>query len=113
MALAVAGGCVPPGSARPAGTPAIELTVSSAAGDALAFVPDSIAAPAGTSVRITFRNMSSQSHNLTFHAPISVGSRTIVDAGASDALVLLTPGPGRYPFVCTIHMDMSGTLVVE
>ena len=112
LAAALASSCLPAG-ALPLGTPALELMVESAAGETLAFVPDSIRAPAGTFVRITFRNGSSQEHNLTFQAPISVGSDTIVAAGASDAVELVTPGPGTYSFVCTIHMGMSGTLTVD
>jgi plastocyanin len=108
----LAAGCLAQGSA-PA-TAAVELTVSSAAGNALAFVPDVLAAPAGALTRVTFRNVSSQSHNLTFQAPISVGSRTIVEAGTSDVIALTTPTQaGQYRFVCTIHEGMSGTLAVE
>ena len=90
-----------------------ELTVNSAVGDTLAFVPDTVTAKHGETVRITFRNVSSLDHNLTLQAPISVGTRTIVEAGSTDAVTLLTPGPGQYVFVCTIHMGMSGTLAVE
>ena len=69
--------------------------------------------PAGHSrVRITFRNESSQPHNLTFPAPISAASMTIVEPGMSATVDLLTPAPGSYPFVCTIHVGMSGTLTV-
>jgi plastocyanin len=109
----LAAGCVAQATPRPTAATAVELTVSSAAGHTLAFVPDVLAAPAGVLISVTFRNVSSQSHNLTFQAPISVGSRTIVEAGSSDLVVLTTPTPGRYPFVCTIHEGMTGTLAVE
>ena len=112
LVAAVAAGCLPAG-ALPLGTPTLELRVASAAGEALAFVPGALRAPARTYVRITFQNGSSQQHNLTFQTPISVGSNTIVEAGASDGVELVTPGPGTYAFVCTIHVDMSGTLTVE
>ena len=36
-----------------------------------------------------------------------------VEPGASDAATFVTPGPGSYTFVCTIHMGMAGTLTVE
>ena len=113
LVLALACGCVRADMASPPATAALELTVGSAGGDALAFLPDTVGAPAGMNVRITFRNQSSQPHNLTFQAPISVATMTIVEPGMSDAVDLLTPGPGSYSFVCTIHVGMSGTLTVS
>jgi plastocyanin len=106
-------GCVRADMATPAATAALELSVGSAAGDELAFLPDTVGAPSGTRVRITFRNESGQPHNLTFQAPISVATMTIVEPGMSDAVDLLTPGPGTYPFVCTIHVGMAGTLTIS
>ena len=94
-------------------SPALELHVVSAPGDATAFLPDAISAPPGTLVRVTFSNASNQAHNLTFGTPIAAGTKTIVDAGQSDAATFTTPAPGTYEFVCTIHMGMSGTLVVS
>jgi plastocyanin len=113
LVVALACGCVRADMATPAATPALELTVGSAGGDALEFLPDVVSAPAGLDIRITFRNESSQPHNLTFPAPISAASMTIVEAGMSDAIDLRTPAPGSYPFVCTIHVGMSGTLTVS
>jgi plastocyanin len=112
LVAGLACGCVRADTASPGATAALELTVGSAAGDALAFSPDMVGAPSGTRVRITFRNDSSQPHNLTFPAPISAASMTIVEPGMSDAVDLLTPGPGTYAFVCTIHVGMAGTLTV-
>jgi plastocyanin len=112
LAVALGCGCVSGDVASPPAAPAIMLAVGSAAGDTLAFLPAMVSAPARTNVRITFRNESGQPHNLTFPAPISVASMTIVEPGTSDAVELLTPGPGTYPFVCTIHLGMSGTLTV-
>ena len=113
VTLAVAAACVMPVASRQSATPGLELAVSSAPGDMLMFAPDSISAPAATLVRVAFRNESSQAHNLTFQAPISAATQTIVEAGASDAATFVTPGPGSYTFVCTIHMGMSGTFTVE
>jgi plastocyanin len=106
-------GCVSSGDARPAATPAVDILIGTARGEELAFVPSTVAAPAGTAVRITFRNASDRSHNLTFESPISAGSRTIVEAGASDEVIFVTPRAGSYTFVCTIHMGMEGTLSVD
>ena len=111
--LALAAACALPIAARPSPSPGLELAVASAPGDALTFLPEEISAPAATLVRINFQNGSSQEHNLTFEAPISAATKTIVDAGASDTTTFMTPGPGSYTFVCTIHMGMAGTLTVE
>ena len=113
VTLAVAAACAMSVATRPAGTPAVEVVVGSASGDGLTFVPDSVTAPPATLVQVRFRNDSNQAHNLTFQAPMSAATRTIVEAGASDVAVFVTPGSGSYAFVCTIHMGMSGTLTVE
>ena len=113
VTLAVAAVCALPIAARPSPTPGFELAVASAPGDALTFRPDAISAPAATLVRINFQNGSSQAHNLTFQAPLSAATQTIVEAGASDAATFVTPDQGSYTFVCTIHMGMTGTLTVE
>lgn len=106
-------GCAIGGGPGTSPLPAREVVVGVARGEALSFEPASISAPAATLVRITFRNNSSLAHNLTFQAPMSAATRTIVAAGASDAMTFVTPEPGVYPFVCTIHMGMAGTLAVE
>jgi plastocyanin len=36
-----------------------------------------------------------------------------VDPGTSDEILLTGAAPGRYPFACTIHDGMAGTLVVD
>lgn len=109
----LAAGCAGPAQSTPSASAAVELVVTTDAGADLRFVPGEVIAPARTRVRVTFRNVSTQPHNLTFDGPIGGGTRTIVEAGGSDAVELVTPGPGRYAFGCTIHMGMSGTLAVN
>jgi len=91
----------------------VDVTITTRPGETLGFTPEVVVVPAETTVRVAFQNVSIQEHNLTFLAPISRGSRTIVDAGATDSIVIRTPGAGVYTFVCTIHMEMSGTLEVR
>jgi plastocyanin len=88
------------------------VTIASAAGEVLAFEPAEASAPAGGPIRITFRNGSSLAHNLVFTAGLSAATRTIVDPGTSDELLLTGTAPGRYPFACTIHDGMRGSLIV-
>lgn len=92
--------------------PTAAVTVSSAPGEALAFEPAETSAPAGGPIRITFHNASSLAHNLVFTAGLTGATRTIVDPGTSDELLLTGAAPGRYPFACTIHDGMRGSLIV-
>ena len=108
----VAAGCGPSVQASPSNG-AVEVIVATDGAADLRYVPAEVRAPARTPIRVMFRNLSTQPHNLTFEIPVGRGTRTIVEPGGSDFVDLVTPGPGRYAFACTIHMGMSGTLAVE
>jgi plastocyanin len=105
--LAALGAC----SAASGGEP-VTVTIASAPGERLAFEPAETTVPSGGQIRIAFRNGSSLPHNLVFTGGLTNATRTIVEPGASDELLLGTPGPGTYPFACTIHVGMTGRLVV-
>jgi plastocyanin len=96
-------------SAPPAG---IRVAVETAPGEALAFEPAQIEVGSVMPVTLTFRNSSSVAHNLTFTSGLSVATKTIVEPGAVEELHLVPPAAGTYPFVCTIHAEMTGQLVV-
>ncbi len=96
-------------SAPPAG---IRVAVSTAPGETLAFDPTEIEVGSVVPVALTFRNGSSVAHNLTFTSGLSVATKTIVEPGAVEELHLVPPAAGTYPFVCTIHAEMTGQLVV-
>jgi plastocyanin len=110
------------GAATPAPTAAasdspsgatVEVTVGTDNGAELKFDPGEVTVRAGASVRLTFENRSTVPHNLTFQGPITVATSTVVAPGASETLEFKSPDPGEYPFVCTLHPGMGGTLVVE
>jgi len=106
----------PSASAGPAGSPAGEatpLTIGTRTGSELEFEPDEVSVPAGARVAVTFENRASLPHNLTFNAPISVATATVVEPGASETIEFDAPEPGDYEFVCTLHPGMAGTLTVE
>jgi plastocyanin len=88
------------------------VTISTAPGEALAFDPAEITVRASGPITVTLRNRSSLAHNLVFTAGLTGATRTIVEPGTSDELVLTPPRPGAYPFACTIHDGMAGTLNV-
>jgi plastocyanin len=114
----IAGGASPAPSAThatsdaPSGA-AVEVTVGTDTGAELKFDPGQVTVQAGADIRLTFENRSSVPHNLTFQVPINVATSTIVAPGTSETLEFKAPDPGEYPFVCTLHPGMGGTLVVE
>jgi plastocyanin len=67
-----------------------------------------MAASAGT--RLTLQNTGSTKH--TFTIPNTAIDQS-VDAGAGAEVSLSGLAPGTYPVVCTIHPQMTGTLVVS
>jgi plastocyanin len=107
-------GCVaagPSGTATPSA--AIEVTIRTGTGETLAFEPAEIIVRAAGPVTVTFQNGSSVPHNLVFTGRLTAASRTIVEPGSSERLLLVPPSPGTYPFVCTIHAGMAGNLIVR
>jgi plastocyanin len=91
---------------------AVSVTISSAPGETLAFDPAEVTVRASGPITVTFRNRSSLAHNLVFTAGVTGATRTIIEPGTSDELVLTGPRPGAYSFACTIHDGMAGTLIV-
>ncbi|HYH92255.1 MAG TPA: cupredoxin domain-containing protein [Candidatus Saccharimonadales bacterium] len=96
----------------PATAAPVRLTIATAPGETLAFEPAETTVQAGGPIAITFRNGSSLTHNLVFTGVLTGATRTIVEPDASDEVHLAHPAPGVYPFACTIHEGMGGTLVV-
>jgi plastocyanin len=94
---------------RPAAT---SVTIATAPGEALAFVPAELTIAGRGPIAVSFRNQSSLAHNLVFTGAPPAATRTIVEPGDGDEIVLDPGAPGRYPFVCTIHDGMAGVLVV-
>ena len=87
------------------------MTIASAPGDRLAFDPVETLVRMPGPIALTFQNPSSVAHNLTFTSGSSAATRTIVEPGSSDRLLLALTA-GAYRFVCTIHDGMAGTLLV-
>lgn len=98
------------GTQAPTASPAVSVTVTTAPGDRLAYAPPEIAVPAGTPIRLTFRNGSSVPHNMVFTKGIAAATDTIVEPGDSQVLAIDPLADGTYRFVCTVHEEMSGTL---
>ena len=91
---------------------AVSVTISTAPGETLAFDPAEITVRSAGPITVIFRNGSSLAHNLVFTAGVTGATRTIVEPGTTDELVLTPAAAGEYPFTCTIHDGMTGRLVV-
>ena len=100
------------GTPAPSSSSTTAVTISSASGETLAYDPAEATIRAAGPIAIIFTNRSSLPHNLVFTGGLSGGTRTIVEPGASADVLVGPTAPGRYPFGCTIHEGMRGTLIV-
>jgi plastocyanin len=100
-----------PTSSAPSGE-GVQITIGTDTGTELKFDPAELTVQAGADVRVTFENRASVPHNLTFQAPISVATETVVAPGTSETVEFTAPAPGEYAFVCTLHPGMGGRLIV-
>ncbi len=73
-----------------------------------AFAPSCIAAPSGS--HLTLQNTGSVPHTFTVH---DTSIDQSVDVGAGAEVSFSGVAPGTYSVVCTIHPQMTATLVVS
>jgi plastocyanin len=102
---------LPPSAAEPTLPPA-DVTLAAAN---VTFVQPALTAPAGRPFTVAFDNRDNVPHNLEirdgagrplFRGDIVTGPKVVVyDVPALPA--------GQYPFVCTVHPGMTGTLTVK
>ena len=112
----------PAASPPPAGTPAttpdttpagtVAVVIGTDEGTQNQFVPDQADVPTGAEVSLTFENMATVPHNLTFGPPINEATSVVVQPGDSETLEFTAPDPGDYEWLCTLHPGMAGTLTV-
>ncbi len=113
LVAALVVGCAAAGGSPTSAPSVVGVSITTAPGARLAFDPAETTIAPARSVQVRFRNASSLAHNLVFTGTLTASTRTIVAPGTSDELEIVLPGPGRYPFVCTIHVEMSGALIVS
>jgi len=104
---------VPPPPPPPPPPPAAQSIIVKARD--LQFSPRSVTAKAGVPVTITMANQDvGVRHDISIFAPDG-GSVAATDtvAGPASAATTFTPSAGTYPFKCSVHFSMTGTLVVQ
>lgn len=76
-----------------------------------------IQAPAGEAFTITFTNLDSQPHNVAVDTEEGgdeiVTGEVITGPDATTTINVPALEPGEYFFVCDVHTNMNGTIVVE
>ena len=111
--LTIVAACLAAGPATSPGVAAaVDVTIMTASGETTAFEPAESVLAASGPISVTFLNVSSLPHNLTFLG-ITAATRTIVDPGTSDEVLVAPLAEGSYPFVCTIHEGMAGVLTIR
>jgi plastocyanin len=87
------------------------------AAENLEFDASVIEAPAGEAFTITFTNLEAVPHNVAVDTEEGgdeiVTGEVITGPDATTTINVPALDPGTYYFVCDIHPDMNGTIVVE
>ena len=77
------------------------------ANPALDFKPTTLTVPAGTTVTFSFGSVA---HTVTFN---NAGSPANVPASSNTQVGVAFPTAGTYPFHCSIHPTMTGSITVH
>jgi plastocyanin len=98
--------------AGPSGRRSAAPTVVIKVNDGMSFTPSTVTVGVGTT-DLKVENVGSIPHNLAI-PDFNVASPT-VNGGQTVTVAVHAKRPGRYPFVCTLHVmnGMVGTLVVR
>ena len=109
-------------SSAPAATSSAAASDDGAAGGLeitaadLLFSTDTLTAPAGEDFVVTFTNNDTVPHNFSVYTEEggdAIVTGDIINEGETDEVEVSALEPGTYFFMCDLHPEMNGTLVVE
>jgi plastocyanin len=122
LVLAACGGGDDTASAAPSDDNSAGGTVSVVDGgvdisaDDLAFDASVIQATAGEAFTVTFTNNEAVPHNFSVYTEEggdAIAQGDVINEGETDEVEIEALEPGEYYFVCDLHPEMNGTIVVE
>ena len=122
LGLAACGGGDEGSSAAPSDDNTAGGTVSVVDGnvdisaDDLAFDANVIQATAGEAFTVTFTNNEGVPHNFSVYTEEggdAIAQGDIINEGETDEVEIEALEAGEYYFVCDLHPEMNGTIVVE
>jgi plastocyanin len=103
------------GDAGSGGAEVVDGTVEVTA-ENMAFSTDTITATAGEDFTISFTNNDTVPHNLSVYTEEGgevIVQGEILNQGGSEEIDVSALEPGTYYFMCDLHPEMNGQLVVE
>jgi mono/diheme cytochrome c family protein/plastocyanin len=103
-------------SAAPAGSPSSSGSSVSIVASGIAFTSPTVTAPADTPFVVAFDNQDAGTpHNVAIHDPsgAEVFKGEIFNGVATKDYQVPALAAGTYPFVCTVHPNMTGTMTVQ
>lgn len=95
------------GGPNPPPPPPPNAVTVTTAGPPPAFIPSTITVAAGGTV--TFTNTSPGEHNIKS----ATNAWPLTTVEPDESVVITAPAAGQYPYSCTIHEGMNGTLTVK
>jgi plastocyanin len=98
------------------GTVAVVNGAVDISADDLAFDANVIQATAGEAFTVTFTNNEGVPHNFSVYTEEggdAIVQGDIINEGETDEVEIGALEPGEYYFVCDLHPEMNGTIVVE
>lgn len=95
------------GGPNPPPPPPPDAVTVATVGPPPAFLPATITVAAGGA--ITFNNPSPGTHNIKS----ATNAWPLATVEPDESVVVTAPAAGQYPFSCTLHPGMNGTLTVK
>lgn len=106
----------PGGSGAPSTPPAAGTTLSIGAINT-SYTTNALSAPADSPITIEFDNQEGLPHNIKIFKDVANGAVVfdgkIVSGPIKETYLVGPLEAGTYPFVCTVHSNMTGTLTVQ